>query len=56
LDYDLSCTDQPLGIPLGPLGQLDIEADFTNVPAKATFESQEFVELFAEMLVAKHST
>ena len=48
-----SCTVQPVGIPLAPVGQPVIDAALTKVPVEATLESQFVVQPFAEMSVVR---
>ena len=52
--YYASCTVHPLGIPLVPVFQDAISAAFTNVLVDATPDTQLFVQLEAEISVAKH--
>ena len=52
-------TVQPLGIPLAPVVQLDIEAALVKVPAPipvGTPESHLFVQFHADMSVARQVT
>ena len=47
-------TVQLVGIPLSPVVQDDIFGSFMNVPEEATSVTQLFVQLLAEISVARH--
>ena len=54
LFYYAFVTVQPDGIPFSPVGQLDIDDAFTNVPDDETSSSQTLVQSVADILVARH--
>jgi len=52
--YAAFCTVHPDGMPDVPVVHDDIDAFLTNVPDDATFVTQLFVQLVADIFVARH--
>lgn len=54
IHYVASSTVQLVGIPVIPVAHEDILGFFTNVPVEATLLTQLYVQLLAEISVARH--
>ena len=54
MNYALSSTIHPSGIPLVPVDQFSIPAALMNVPVDATFVTQLAIQSDADISVARH--